>query len=57
MQIKKSAAIAKVSKADYKAEVMRRMMADRATPHLHMKRCLEERWGLDAYHQKISNIS
>ena len=32
-QIKRSAAIAKVSKADYKAEVMRRLMADRATPH------------------------
>ena len=32
-QIKKSAAIAKASEADYKAEVMRRMMADRATPH------------------------
>ena len=32
-QKKKSAAFAKVSKADYKAEVMRRMMADRATPH------------------------
>ena len=33
LQIKKSAAIAKVSKADYNAEVMRKMMADRATPH------------------------
>ena len=32
-QLKKLAAIAKVSKTDYKAEVMRRMMADRATPH------------------------
>ena len=32
-QIKKSAAIANVSKADYKAEVMRRMMADTAIPH------------------------
>ena len=32
-QIKKAAAIAKVPKADYKAEVMRRIMADRATPH------------------------
>ena len=32
-QIKKAVAIAKVPKADYKAEVMRRMMADRATPH------------------------
>ena len=32
-QIKKSAAIAKGSNADYKAEVMRRLMADRATPH------------------------
>ena len=47
-QIKKSAAIAHMFKADYRAEVMRRMMADRATPHtgtgdLHMKRCLEER--------------
>ena len=31
--MKKSAAIAKASEADYKAEVMRRMMADRATPH------------------------
>ena len=32
-QIKKSAAIANVAKVDYKAEVMREMMADRATPH------------------------
>ena len=32
-QIKKAVAIAKMPKADYKAEVMRRMMADRATPH------------------------
>ena len=32
-QIKKTAAIAKVSQVDYKAEVMRRMMANRATPH------------------------
>ena len=32
-EIKKSAAIAKVFKADYKAEVMRRLMADRATRH------------------------
>ena len=32
-QIKKAAAIARVSKADYKAEYVRRMMADRGTPH------------------------
>ena len=32
-QIKKSAAITNVFKTDYKAEVMRRMMTDRATPH------------------------
>ena len=33
MQIKKALAIAKVSKTDYKAEVMERMMTDIATPH------------------------
>ena len=33
-QIQKTAAFAKVSKADYKAEVMRRMIAERATPQI-----------------------
>ena len=32
-KINKTAAISKMSKADYKAEVVRRMMADRAIPH------------------------